>query len=79
MKSYRLNLAYSESVVPAQLKSHLSLYALCYAEACNELTGSISAPLNPYNTAPFEESRSGGNTVSDLTCPRFEAMSSICN
>ena len=59
-----------------QIKSDLSLYSLDYAEACNELAGSISASLHPGNTAPFEEKsqrwRAVGNTVSNLTSPRFE-------
>ena len=47
--------------------SNLSLYSLCYAEACNEFEGLISASLCPDNTAPFEEMLQGwravGNTV----------------
>ena len=62
------------------LKSNLSLYSLDYAEACNELAGPISASLRPGNTAPFEETsqrwRAVGNTVSDLTGPRFEPQTS---
>ena len=56
------------------------LYSLYYAEACNELTGPISASLRPDNTAPFEEIsqrwRAVGNTASDLTGPRFEPQTS---
>ena len=63
-----------------QIKSNLSLYSLDYAEACNELAGPISASLRPGNTAPFEEMsqrwRAVGNTVSDLTGPRFEPQTS---
>ena len=63
-----------------QIKSNLSLYSLHYAEACNELAGPISASLRPGNTAPFEEMslrwRAIGNTVSDLTGPRFEPQTS---
>ena len=63
-----------------QIKSNLSLYSLHYAEACNELAGPISASLRPGNTAPFEEMsqrwRAVGNTVSDLTGPRFEPHTS---
>ena len=63
-----------------QIKSNLSLYSLHYAEACNELAGPISASLRPGNTAPFEEMlqrwRAVGNTVSDLTGPRFEPQTS---
>ena len=58
----------------------LSLYSLYYAEACNEFAGPISASLRPGNTAPFEEMsqrwRAVGNTVSDLTGPRFEPRTS---
>ena len=47
---------------------------------CNELTGPISASLHPGNTVPFEEMpqrwRAVGNTVSDLTPPRFEPQTS---
>ena len=61
-------------------KSNLSLYLLDYAEVCNELAGPISASLRPGNTAPFEEMsqrwRAVGNTVSDLTGPRFEPQTS---
>ena len=63
-----------------QIKSNLSLYSLDYAEACNELARPISASLRPGNTAPFEEMslwwRFIGNTVSDLTGPRFEPQTS---
>ena len=63
-----------------QIKSNLSLYSLDYAEACNELARPISASLRPGNTAPFEEMsqrwRAVGNTVSDLTGPRFEPQTS---
>ena len=56
------------------------IYSLHYAEACNELAGPISASLRPGNTAPFEEMsqrwRAVGNTVSDLTGPRFEPQTS---
>ena len=45
---------------------------------CNELAGPISATLCPGNTAPFEEMsqrwRAVGNTVSDLTGPRFKQL-----
>ena len=61
-------------------KSNLPLYSLYYAEACNEFAGPISASLRPGNTAPFEEMslrwRAVGNTVSDLTSPRFEPQTS---
>ena len=49
-------------------------------QACNEFAGPISASLRPGNTAPFEEMsqrwRAIGNTVSDLTGPRFEPQTS---
>ena len=61
-------------------RSNLSLYSLYYAEAWNELTGPISASLRPDNTASFEEvlqrRQAIGNTVSDLTGPRFEPQTS---
>ena len=63
-----------------KIKSNLSLYSLDYAEACNELAGTISASLRPGNTASFEEMsqrwRAVGNNVSDLTGPRFEPQTS---
>ena len=47
---------------------------------CKELAGPISASLRTGNTAPFEEMsqrwRAVGNTVSDLTSPRFEPLTS---
>ena len=64
----------------AFIKSNLSLYSLDYVEACNKLAGPISASLRPGNTAPFEEMsqrwRAVDNTVSDLTGPRFEPLTS---
>ena len=66
----------NQNQIKIKSKSNLSLYSLDYAEACNELAGPISASLRPDNTAPFEEKRQRwraiGNTVSDLTGPRFE-------
>ena len=57
-------------------KSHLSLYSLYYAKVCNEFAGPISELLCSGNAASFEEMsqrwRAVGNTVSDLTGPRFE-------
>ena len=45
-----------------------------------ESVGPISVSLRPGNTAPFEETsqrwRAVGNTVSDLTSPRFEPQTS---
>ena len=47
-----------------------------YAEACNEFAEPISASLRPVNPVPFGEMlqrwRAVGNSVSDLTGPRFE-------
>ena len=44
------------------------------------MAGPVSASLRPGNTAPFEEMpqrwRAVGNTVSDLTGPRFEPHTS---
>ena len=61
-------------------KSNFSIYAQYYAEACNEFVGPISASLRPGNTTSFEEMsqrwRAVGNTVSDLTGPRFEPQTS---
>ena len=59
-----------------QIKSNLSLYSLNTPKRVTSLRGPISASLRPGNTAPFEEMsqrwRAVGNTVSDLTGPRFE-------
>ena len=59
---------------------NLSLYSQCYAKACNECAGPISASLRPGNTASFEEMlerwRAVGNTVSNLNGPRFEPQTS---
>ena len=61
-------------------KSNLSLYSLYFAEACSKFAGPISASLLPGNTASFEEMsqqwRPVGNSVSDLTGPRFEPQTS---
>ena len=57
-------------------QSNLSLYALYYTEACNELARHISASFRPGNTAPFEEMLhrwpAVDYAVPDLTGPRFE-------
>ena len=62
---------------------NVSLYALCYAKACNEFAGPVSAPLRPGNTAFFEQIsqrwRAVGNSVFDLTGPRFEIPASETN
>ena len=61
---------------------NLLLCSLYYAEACNRLVGPISASLRPGNIASFEEMsqrwRAVGNSVSNLTCPRFEPQTSLC-
>ena len=54
---------------------------LYYAEGCNEFAGAPnSVLLSPGNTAPFEvisqRWQTVGNTVSDLTGPRFEPQTS---
>ena len=63
-----------------KVKSYYSLYSSYYAEAWNELTGPISASLRPGNTASFEKVsqrwQAVGNTVSDLTGPRFKPQTS---
>ena len=62
--------------VITNIKSNLSLYTLLYyAKMCNKFAGPISALLCLGNTAPFEifqQWQGIGNTVSDLTGPRFE-------
>ena len=63
------------------IKSYFSLYSLYYDEACDEFAGpSRSTSLGPRNTAPFKEMlqrwRAVGNTVSDLTGPKFEPQTS---
>ena len=62
------------------MKSNLLLYSLYYAEVCNEFARPISASLRPGNTVSFEVMsqrwRAVGNTVSDLTGPRFEPTTS---
>ena len=56
------------------------IYSLYYAEACNELAGLISTTLRPGSKPSFKEMsqrwRAIGNTVSDLTGPRFEPRTS---
>ena len=77
MEHYEIS---KRSISDLTIKSNLSLYLLDYAEVCNELSGPISASLRPGNTAPFEEMsqrwRAVGNTVSNLTGPRFEPQTS---
>ena len=74
------NTEFAKYVYQNQIESNLSLYSLYHAEACNEFAGPISASLRTGNTAPFEEMsqrwRAIGNTVSDLTGPRFELRTS---
>ena len=56
---------------------NLSLYSLYYAETCNESAGPISVSLHLQATQLLlNECRSAGNTVSDLTCQRFEQQTS---
>ena len=61
-------------------QSNLSLYSLHYAEACYELAEPISPSLRPGNTASYEEMsqrwRAVGNTVFDLTGPKFKPQTS---
>ena len=67
------------ALVETRALSNFSLYSLYYAEVCNEFARSVSASLRPGNTTPFEMSRrwrAVGNTVSDLTGPRFEPQTS---
>ena len=63
-----------------QFKSNLSLYSLHYAEGYFELPGPNSASLRVGNTASFEEMSQRwpavGNTVSNLTGPRFKPQTS---
>ena len=62
------------------MSNQISLYSLHYAEASNELARPISALLRPGNTTSFKEIsqrwRAIGNTVSNLTGPRFEFLTS---
>ena len=50
------------------------------SKACNELAGPISALLGSGNIGPFEEMsqrwRAVGNTMSNLTGPRFDPQTS---
>ena len=56
------------------------LLAVHYAEACNELAGTMYASLRPGDTVPFQEMsqrwRAVGNAVHVLTGPRFESQTS---
>ena len=57
-------------------------YTRCVTPKCirNKLSGYISASLLQGNTAPFEKMsqrwRAVGNTVSNLTVPKFESQTS---
>ena len=68
------------TIAHKNFKSNQIVHSLLYAKACNELAGPISASLHLGNIAPFEEMpqrwRAVGNTVSDLTSPRFEPQTS---
>ena len=59
-------------------KSNLSLHLLYYAKACNELVVPDFASSLWGNTARFEEMsrrwRVVGNTLFNLTAPRFESL-----
>ena len=61
-----------------QIKSFIILAVI--SRSVYELAGPISASLRPGNTAPSKEMsqrwRAVGNTVSDLTGPRFEPQTS---
>ena len=63
-----------------QVKSNPLLYSLYYAEACDEFAGPICSSLHSGNTAPLKEMsqwwRVVGNTVSDMTGPKFEPQTS---
>ena len=62
------------------INSHISLYSLYYAKACNEFAGHISTSLHPGNTAPFtqvsQQWQTIGNPVFVLTSMIFEPQSS---
>ena len=62
------------------IKSNLSLYSLYYTKACNKLIGPISASLHHGNIALFKRMshrwQAVGNTVSNLSNPRFEPQTS---
>ena len=68
------------TVKTTNIKANISLYSLYYAKSCSEFAEPISASLRPGNTASFEEMlqlwRAVGNTVSNLTGPRFEPQTS---
>ena len=56
---------------------NVSLYSLYYPEACKEFVRPISASLHLLAKQFFlKKYRSGGNTVSNLTGPRFESQTS---
>ena len=61
-----------------EVKSNLSLYSLQYAKECNKLAAPITASSRPGDIGPFEETsqawRAIGNTMYDLTGPRFETQ-----
>ena len=57
-------------------QSNISLYSLYCAEACNELAGPISASLRWATQLLLKKCRSVGNTVVDVTNPRFEPQTS---
>ena len=64
----------------SKIKLNITVNSLYYSEACNELTGPISALLRQRNTAPFKEMlqrwRAVGNTASDFNDPKFKPQTS---
>ena len=70
----------SFNVTNSSNQLNLSLYSLCYAEACSKFARPISALLRSGNTDPSKEllqrRRAIGNTVPDLTGLRFELQTS---
>ena len=54
------------------IKSNLSLYSLYYDEACDEFAGPSPRHCAGAPLLHSKKCRSGGNTVSNLTGPRFE-------
>ena len=58
-----------------QIITNLSSYSLHYAEACNEFAGArlrISTPVGSTFEEMLQQWRAVGNSVSDLSGPRFE-------
>ena len=78
MKSTLLKVIF-KNLYALEIKFVITL-VLYYAKACNKFVGPISASLHAVNTAHFKEMpkrwRAVGNTVSDLTDPRFKPQTS---